>query len=154
MWAILWFLLEWVSVWNELVLMFYVRLLSLISIRDLVFGYFWKTLQHILQFYENCISLTINFTCFSLVSEFLHSPRLGTFLPIMRRSTVLVFILFSRIDQAKHWVMNLTSQGGTNLLGALKHIYKINGIQTILLIVGNQWVLLPALALALALALL
>lgn len=44
----------------------------------------------------------------------------------------------SLIDQAKHWVMNLTSQGGTNLLGALKHIYKINGIQTILLIVGNQ----------------
>lgn len=41
------------------------------------------------------------------------------------------------LEEAKNWVMNLSSQGGTNLIGALKHIYKCEGIQTILVILGS-----------------
>lgn len=43
----------------------------------------------------------------------------------------------SLIEEAKQWVVNLESQGGTNLLDAMKHIYTIEGIQTILLILGS-----------------
>ena len=43
----------------------------------------------------------------------------------------------SRVEEAKEWVMRLKPQGGCNLLKAMKHIYKLKDIDSIVLILGS-----------------
>ena len=53
-----------------------------------------------------------------------------------------------RVEEAKEWVMRLKPQGGCNLLKAMKHIYKLKDIDSIVLILGSVYVNLTQVYLA------
>ena len=54
----------------------------------------------------------------------------------MMISISLCFCAF-RIEEAKEWVMRLKQSGGCNLLKAMKHIYKLKDIDSIMLVLGS-----------------
>ena len=41
------------------------------------------------------------------------------------------------IEEAKEWTMRLKPSGGCNLLKAMKHIYKLKDIDSIVLVLGS-----------------
>ena len=56
--------------------------------------------------------------------------------------TLYTCCVFS-VDEARQWMDTLTSSGGTNLLAALKHVYTINNIHVVCVVIGSLWVWLP-----------
>lgn len=46
-------------------------------------------------------------------------------------------MFYFSVEEAKEWVMRLKPQGGCNLLKAMKHIYKLKDIDSIVLILGS-----------------
>jgi hypothetical protein len=56
---------------------------------------------------------------------------------LLRMMNISLLFCFFRIEEAKEWVMRLKQSGGCNLLKAMKHIYKLKDIDSIMLVLGS-----------------
>lgn len=47
------------------------------------------------------------------------------------------FHIVDRVEEAKEWVMRMKPSGGCNLLKALKHVLKVQDVDSVMIILGS-----------------